>query len=229
MIATTMEQPPSPSGIILKEYGRNIQRIVDYILTIDDRERRTRFAYTLIELMKQINPSMRDAQDTYQKLWDHLYIMSDFNLDVDTPYLKPEKSIFDKKPMRVIYNTHKLFFKHYGRNVELLISKAIVLEDPAEKEAALLYIGRLMKRFYQAWNKENIDDEIIVQHLALMSNNKLSISVERVKSENLFDSYYKEPSREYKSNGNGYYNNNQNASGVNKKLRDNKKTKKGKD
>ncbi|WMJ74534.1 DUF4290 domain-containing protein [Cytophagaceae bacterium ABcell3] len=175
-------------GIILKEYGRNVQKIVKYILSIEDREKRSRFARTLVELMKQINPTMRDAQDTYQKIWDHLYVISGFKLDVDSPYPMPEVSILSRKPMKVEYNTHNLRFRHYGRNVELLIQKAIDTDDPEEKEAAISFVGKLMKRFYSAWNKESIDDEIIIEHLRILSNNKLDIDVEKVKSENLFDS-----------------------------------------
>jgi len=191
--------------IILKEYGRNIQNIVNYILKIEDKEKRSQFAKTLIELMRQINPAMRDAQDSYHKIWDHLYIMSNFKLDVDSPYPKPETSIFDKKPMRVAYNTQSLYFKHYGRNIELLISKAIELTDKEEQDAAIIYVGRLMKRFYASWNKENIDDAIIVEHLHIMSKNKLRIDVEKVKAEGLFDS---EKVKEYSkpSNGGGYSN-----------------------
>ncbi|HEY8401920.1 MAG TPA: DUF4290 domain-containing protein [Cytophagaceae bacterium] len=215
-------------GIVLKEYGRNIQKIVDYLLTIEDRDKRSRFAKTLIELMKQINPAMKDAQDYYGKLWDHLYIMSDFKLDVDSPYPKPEKSILDKKPMRVDYNMHNLHFKHYGRNIELLIQKAIDLQDPQEKEAAILYIGRLMKRFYSTWNKENIEDEVIVEHLINMSNGKLYIDVERVKAEGLFDSAkeYTRSSSYNSLNANGGNNNRRTINKGNNNSRENKQPRK---
>lgn len=220
------EQQEEP--IILKEYGRNTQNIVNYILTIEDRAKRSQYAKTLIELMKQINPGMRDAQDSYHKLWDHLYIMSDFKLDVDSPYPCPETSIFDKKPMRVEYNMHNLYFKHYGRNIELLIKKAIDLTDKEEQEAAIIYVGKLMKRFYGAWNKENIDDAVIVEHLHKMSNNKLKVDVNKVKAENLFDSQ-KEP-REYKNNisnkdnySNSNSNNRRNNNSNNRRPQDNKR------
>jgi hypothetical protein len=188
-----MERPDQDvKGIILKEYGRNIQKIVSYIKEIPDREKRSRYAKTLIELMKQINPAMRDAQDSHHKLWDHLYIMSNFDLDVDTPYPMPDKSVIGKKPMKVDYNLHQLHFKHYGRNIELLIQKAIDMPDKEEQEAAIIYIGKLMKRFYASWNKENIDDEVIVEHLTKMSKRNLMITVEKVKAGNLFDSVIKE-------------------------------------
>lgn len=183
-----MEFTDQSRGIILKEYGRNIQKIVEYLLTIEDRDKRSRFAYTLIELMKQINPNVRDSQENAQKIWDHLYIMSDFKLDVDTEFPMPEKSILDKKPMTVDYNNNNLKFKHYGRNVELLINRAIETEDPEEKEAAIIFIGKLMKRFYSAWNKENIEDDLIAQQLENISDRKLQVDLEKVKANNLFDS-----------------------------------------
>lgn len=192
-----MERPEEQNkGIVLKEYGRNTQKIVNYILKIEDREKRSRYAKTLVELMKQINPAMRDAQDYYGKLWDHLYIMSGFELDVDTQFPMPEKALLGKKPMTVAYNMHNLRFKHYGRNIELMIKKAIEMTDEEEKYAAILYIGKMMKRFYASWNKENVDDEVIVGHLASMSQNKLVIAVEKVKAGNLFDSN----TREYSGN-----------------------------
>ncbi|MFN6944901.1 MAG: DUF4290 domain-containing protein [Cytophagaceae bacterium] len=181
---TTAEQN---QDIILKEYGRNIQNIVKFILAIEDREKRSKYARTLIELMKQINPVMRDAQDSYQKLWDHLYIMSEFKLDVESPFPMPEVAVLGKKPMKVDYNTHQLYYKHYGKNIELLIGKAIEMENPEDKEAAIVYIARLMKRFYASWNKDNIEDELILEHLRKMSKNQLSIDLEKVKSGNLFD------------------------------------------
>ena len=188
-----MERPEEQNkGIILKEYGRNTQKIVNYILTIEDREKRSRFARTLIELMKQINPNMKDAQDSYQKLWDHLYIMSNFSLDVDTPYPMPEKSVFDKGPMRVEYNMNNLKFKHYGKNIELLIQKAIEKDSDQDRETSAIYIGKLMKRFYASWNKENIEDEVILEHLLLLSNNQLSLDINRIKSEGLFETNVKD-------------------------------------
>lgn len=198
-----MEVNDQSRGIILKEYGRNIQKIVEYLLKIDDREKRTRYAYTLIELMKQINPNIRD-QENPQKIWDHLYIMSNFSLDVDTEFPMPEKSILGKKPMKVAYNMNNLKFKHYGKNVELLIDKAIELTDPEEKEAAIIYVGRLMKRFYAAWNKENIEDDLIASQLELMSLGKLKVDLEKVKSNNLFDSNVREKDYTKMSGGNNY-------------------------
>lgn len=193
------QNAPQERGIIMKEYGRNVQKIVDYILTIEDREKRTRFAHTLIHLMKQINPHVKEHNETDQRLWDHLYIMSDFRLDVDSEFPMPERSILGRKPMKVDYNLHNLKFKHYGRNIELLIERAVNTEDPEEKEAATIYVGKLMKRFYASWNKENIEDEMIVSHIELMSGGKLGIDVEKVKANQLFDSQGRDRDRSERS------------------------------
>ncbi|QHT69795.1 DUF4290 domain-containing protein [Rhodocytophaga rosea] len=182
------------NDLILKEYGRNVQKLVDHIITIEDRDKRNKYAQILVELMRQIHPNMRDNQDYSNKLWDDLYILSQFNLEVDAPYPMPEKDALGKKPKMVAYNTHELHYKHYGRNVELLIEKAIAMENPDDRFNAIIYIGRLMKSFYGTWNKENVDDAVIVEHLREMSENKLNISLEKVKAENLFDASAKEKS-----------------------------------
>lgn len=179
-------------ALILKEYGRNMQMLIEHIRTIEDKEKRSESAHVLIELMKLINPSARETLETSQKLWDDLYIMSDFNLDVDGPYPKPEREILNKKPDRLGYKTSEIRFKHYGRNIKLLIEKAIELEDPEEKDAAVIHIGRLMKSFQNAWNRDNVDDDTIVKNIKLMSKGGLSIELDRVKSENLFESMVKE-------------------------------------
>lgn len=179
-------------ALILKEYGRNMQKLIEHIKTIEDKEKRSESAHVLIELMKLINPNAKDAQETSQKLWDDLFIMSDFDLDIDSPYPMPEREILNKKPERLGYKTTEIRFKHYGRNIKLLIDKARELEDPEEKEGAIIHIGRLMKSFQNAWNRDNVDDDTIVTNLKKMSNGELSIELSRVKADNLFDSMVKE-------------------------------------
>ena len=178
----------SKSGVILKEYGRNVQKLAEHIMTIEDRDKRTRYATTLIELMRQLNPSVRENNETTQKLWDDLFIMTNFALDVDAPYPKPEVDILTKKPERLSYNTDAVKYKHYGKNIEKMIGKAIAAEDEGERKAGTIFVGKLMKSFYQTWNKEGVDDEVIINNIKEMSGGKLDISVDEVKSKNLFDS-----------------------------------------
>ncbi len=178
----------SRSGVILKEYGRNVQKLAEHIMTVEDRDKRTRYATTLIELMRQLNPSVRENNETTQKLWDDLFIMTNFGLDVDAPYPKPEVDILTKKPERLSYNTDPVKYKHYGKNIEKMIGKAIATEDEEERKAGIILVGKLMKGFYQTWNKEGVDDDVIVKNLKEMSGGKLDISLDEVRKHNLFDS-----------------------------------------
>jgi hypothetical protein len=180
-------------NVILKEYGRNIQKLVAYIVKIEDREERNRFAYNLIELMRQINPNTRDSQDTQNKLWDDLYIMSRFSLDVDSPYPMPEKESIGKKPKPMAYTTHEISFRHYGRNVELLIARIFETEDQEEHYDGLVKIGKLMKSLYLTWNKDSVQDEIILKHMEKLANRDIDPELrERLVKENALELARKE-------------------------------------
>jgi CRISPR/Cas system-associated endonuclease Cas1 len=186
------EYNTSRKSVILKEYGRNIQKLVDHIKTIEDRDKRNAYAHALVELMRQINPAVKDTTENTQKLWDDLFIISRFDLDIDSPFPKPDKEILDRKPKKVAYSDYRIKYKHYGRNLQLMIDKAVKLEDESEKQAAVVYIGKLMKTFYTVWNKENVEDLVIVENMQELSKNQLEIDVNQVKEANLFETSYKE-------------------------------------
>jgi hypothetical protein len=176
------------SHLLLKEYGRNIQKIAQYICTIQDREERTQSAYSLVELMRQINPNTRDSQDYQNKLWDDLFIMSNFKLDVDSPFPIPAENILVRKPLSVPYNTNNLKFKHYGKTLEMMILKAFKVEDEIERFWAIVQMARLMKAFYISWNKDNVEDSTILENIETIARTKLGDAFyERVKSENLLE------------------------------------------
>lgn len=185
-----MEYNTSQPAIILKEYGRNVQNLVNYLKTIEDIEKRTDYAHTLIELMKQIAPTVREGE-TNQKLWDDLYIMSNFDIELNSPFPKPEEELLTKKPDRIPYVSNSIKYRHYGRNIELLVKEAIKKEDPQEREEAIIYIGKLMKSFYSSWNKEVIDDAVILDNIKTISGGELNIDLEKVKEDNLFEKLYK--------------------------------------
>jgi hypothetical protein len=178
--------------IILKEYGRNVQKLVEYIRSIPDKEKRTEMAFTLIELMKQLTPSVKEATpENPQRMWDDLYIIADFNLDLNNPFPVPQRDILFKKPKRMGYPQSSIRFKHYGKNIERLIKEAVKLENPQEREEAMIYLGKLMKTFYSNWNKETLDDSVIVNDIRSLSNGALSLNLERVREENLFEQLYR--------------------------------------
>lgn len=186
------EYNSSREPIILKEYGRNVQKLVNYIRTVPDKQKRTQLAITLIELIKQLAPVAKEAQENPQRMWDDLYIMADFNLDVDNPYTTPDRTILFKKPRKMEYPQNDVRFRHYGKNIERLVKEAVKKEDPKEREEAAIYLGKLMKTFYGAWNKETLDDSVIVKDLAIMSQGKLVLSLDKVREENLFEKLYRE-------------------------------------
>lgn len=189
MIGEYNTQRPS---IILKEYGRNVQKLVEYIRTVPSKEKRTELAYTLIELIKQLTPTMKDQPENPQRVWDDLYIIANFNLDVNSPYPVPEPSILFKKPDKVDYPQSQVRFKHYGKNIEKLVKEALKKEDPQEREDAIIYLGKLMKTFYGNWNKETLDDSVILKDIQDMSGGALKMTIEKVREDNLFEKLYKD-------------------------------------
>jgi hypothetical protein len=177
---------PEKQKLILKEYGKNIQRLVDHVTAIEDREKRTQSAYTVIEIIKQLNPTWKQEND--QKLWDDIYIMSDFKLDVDGPFPMPEKELLGKKPQTIGYPKGEVKFKHYGRNIEKLIEQAIEIENDEDQESAIIYIGQLMRSFHSTWNRDNFDDGIILDDIKTLSKGRLHIDLEKVRENALFES-----------------------------------------
>lgn len=178
--------------IILKEYGRNVQKLAEYIRNLPDINKRTELSHALIELMKQLTPSLKDQPEDPQRMWDDLYIVADFNLDINSPYPKPERDILFKKPDRVEYPQSNVRFKHYGKNIERLIKEAMKIENPQEQEDAVIYLGKLMKTFYSNWNKETLDDSVIVKDIREMSNGKLVLNIDKVREDNLFEKLYRD-------------------------------------
>jgi hypothetical protein len=188
--------------IILKEYGRNVQKLVEHIRNNPDKEKRTEMAYTLIELIKQLTPTIKDQPDNPQRVWDDLYIIADFNLDINSPFPVPERDILFKKPDRVDYPQSNVRFKHYGKNIEKLVKEALKIQDPQEREDAIIYLGKLMKTFYGNWNKETLDDSVILKDIQAMSGGALNMTIEKVREDNLFEKLYKERKGKLKPQGN---------------------------
>lgn len=163
-------------------------------MAIDSKEKRNSYAHTLVQLMTNINPNVKDATEYEQKVWDDLFIISNFQLDVDSPYPIPDANILERKPDRVLYHSNEIKYRHYGRSIEILIEQARKIEDPSEKESAVITIGKLMKSFYQTWNKDSIEDEQVLKNIKRMSDNELDIDIEKVKELKLFDMIRREKS-----------------------------------
>lgn len=163
----------------LPEYGRNIQIMVDYLLTIEDRDKRNRSAQTVIDVMGNLYPYLRDVAEFKHKLWDHLAIMSDFKLDIDYPYNPPTPDILTEKPKRVPYPQTNIRYKHYGFILESMIKKTTETEGE-EREVLIELLANHMKKSYLAWNKDAVDDEKIFLDLKELSRGKLDVSKDDV-------------------------------------------------
>jgi len=170
------EYNTSREHLILKEYGRHVQRIVANCMEIEDDVRRNEVAREIIELMGQLNPQLRNVEDFKHKLWDHLFIMSDYKLKVDSPYPIKSREEVEKKPERLAYPQSRIKYKHYGKNVESLVAKAIETEDPEKRMGFTACIGNFMKLVYQNWSKELVNDETIKNDLRLLSRGKLQVT-----------------------------------------------------
>jgi len=161
--------------LVLPEYGRNIQIMVEYLLTIGDREERNKAAKTVIAVMGNLNPHLRDVSDFKHKLWDHLAIISDFKLDIDSPYETPTKELLNETPNKIGYNQKPIKYKHYGHAISLMIDKAVEMEDGEEKHDLVQMIANHMKKSYLTWNREAVDDREIFTDLKTLSKGKLEV------------------------------------------------------
>ena len=159
----------------LPEYGRNVQKMIDFIKTIEDRDERNRAAKTVIQIMGNLNPHLRDYGDFKHKLWDHLAIIAQFELDIDSPYPPPEKEKLSEKPQKVEYKHGEVRFLHYGRVVEMMIEVAVEMADTKEREYLVILIANQMKKAAAGWNRGIVSDDIIFKDIIELSANKLSI------------------------------------------------------
>jgi hypothetical protein len=170
-----MDYNSNRAKLILPEYGRNIQNMVDYAVNIENKEERQKAAQTIIDIMGNLYPYLRDIPDFKHKLWDHIAIMSNFKLDIDFPYELPTKDILTSKPERVPYNSGNLKFRHYGQIVELMIKRAAEFEEGPQKESLIQMIADHMKKCYLTWNKETVDDERVMADFHALSKGKIDV------------------------------------------------------
>lgn len=169
-----MEYNTELSKLIIPEYGRNVQRMVEYLMTIEDKEKRNHQANAVIEVMGNLNPHLRDVPHFKHKLWDHLFIMSDFKLDVDTPYEKPEAEELAKKPEPMAYPQSKIRLRHFGKNILKMIDRAAEIEDEAVQNEMVVAICNHMKKSYVSWNNSSVEDVVIVNQFNKMANGKVT-------------------------------------------------------
>ena len=173
-----MQYNTQEKRLALPEYGRNIQNMVNYCVSLPDREERTLCANAIVNIMGNMFPHLRDVNDFKHILWDHLAIMSDFALDIDYPYEVLKREDLYIKPNKLPYSQGKITYKHYGKNLESMIKKAIQYEEGEQKEYLISLLANHMKKSFMVWNKENVEDRKIFKDLEILSGGKIVMDEE---------------------------------------------------
>jgi len=165
-------------ALIIKEYGRNVQELVKYALSIEDRDKRTKLAHIIISVMQQVNPNQNEDtpnEEYFKKLWNHIYMISEYKLDVDFPYEVSENEIVNHNPEHVDYKDNDIKYRFYGKNTELILKGLAEMEESPERLALLVAMANQMKEMYIAWNKSIVGDELIDKHIREITNNDLHL------------------------------------------------------
>ncbi|KFF23926.1 DUF4290 domain-containing protein [Chryseobacterium vrystaatense] len=211
-----MEYNTQRTQLHMPEYGRIIQQLVERCKELPTKEERSEMAMAIIDFMGQRNPQLRDEENYKHKLWDHLFILAEYDLDVDSPYPFPTREQLAEKPKRMEYPKLQGDFKFYGKSILQLIEKAIELEPGDEKEALIEVIANNMKKSYNVYNKEHVTDDVIFRHLKELSENRLDLTgIESLEKSKI---YYtsNNNSRNNSNNGRNNSNNGRNNSNTNK-------------
>lgn len=160
---------------MLPEYGRNVQNMIRHVMEIEDREERNRGAQAIIEVMGQLNPHLRDVDDFRHKLWTHLFIMSDFKLDVDSPYEIPKREMLDEKPQRMNYPKSHIKYGHYGQYTQRILESAADMESEDEKKYLSETMANFMKKQFLIHNNNAVENYVILEQLKELSKGELSL------------------------------------------------------
>lgn len=222
-----LEYNTERSKMLIPEYGRNVQKMVDHAISLTDREERNNVARAIVKVMGELNPHLRDVEEYKPKLWTHLFIMSEFQLDVDSPYPMPEKEKLAAKPGKVDYPQTRIKVGHYGKTVEKLIKIACEMEKGDERTALEKHCAALMKRFHLTFNSSSVEDEVILAHLTKLSDGAIQLSdISFLPNTNEILKANGVAAASQKSNFKGKNNNNKNRNSSNNKNRNNNKNRK---
>lgn len=173
-----MEYNTQRGHLRLREYGRHIQNLVEYAITIPEKDKRQDVVDHIVHIMGNLNPHLKNVEDFKHLLWDHLHIMADFTLDVESPYPLPEKEVLFAKPEPFPYPQKNTRFRHYGKNIMSMIEKAAEMEDGEKKTAYTKCIANYMKIVHNNWNSETVTDETIINDLEIISKGALQLGDE---------------------------------------------------
>lgn len=161
--------------LIIPEYGRHLQKMINHAKSRETKEERNKFAKSIINVMGNLQPHLRDVPDFQHKLWDQLFIMADFDIDVDSPFDKPEREVIQARPEPLKYPQNFPKYRFYGNNIKTMIDVAITWEEGEMKEALTFTIANHMKKCFLNWNKDTVEDAVIYNHLFELSDGKLNL------------------------------------------------------
>lgn len=170
-----LEYNSERSKLIIPEYGRHLQKMVEHAVAIEDEKERNKVAKSIIAVMGNMNPHLRDVPDFQHKLWDQIFIISDFKLDVDSPFPKPSRELLEEHPDPMTYPQNFPKYRFYGNNIKRMIDEAVKMEEGDLKEALILAIANHMKKSYLNWNRETVDDDVIFEHLRELSGGTINL------------------------------------------------------
>ena len=173
-----MEYNTEREKIVISEYGRNIQVMIRHLMDIEDRKQRTEAAYFIVNVMAQMNPQVKESNDYMHKLWDHLHIIANYELDIDGPYPKPTPDMQKKKPEHVGYQKNNIRYGHYGQYIYDVVKKVKEMEEGPKKQAILINIANQMKRDYLNWNRDTVNDLLILDDLYKISGEEIALPME---------------------------------------------------
>ncbi len=199
-IVENLEYNTERSKLFIPEYGRHFQKMVDHAVSIADREERNKEAKAIISVMGNLQPHLRDVPDFQHKLWDQLFIMADFKLDVDSPFPITSKEVLQQRPEPLEYPQNHPKYRFYGNNIKRMIDVAVSWEKGDMRSGLEYAIANHMKKCYLTWNKDTVEDTAIFAHLKELSNGEIDLARD---GENLTESGQFLKNRQAKSNRNG--------------------------
>ncbi|HBK72218.1 MAG TPA: DUF4290 domain-containing protein [Flavobacteriaceae bacterium] len=198
-----LEYNSAREHLIIPEYGRHVQKLVNHCIALETKEERNKMANAIIDVMGNLQPHLRDVPDFKHKLWDQIFIMSDFKLDAESPYNTPSQEELTAKPDKLGYPKSASKYKFYGNNIQTMIDTALTWEEGDLKEALVFTISNHMKKCYLNWNKDTVDDEVIFKHLTELSGGKINLSTADETLSESKNLLRKKVSNKHKNNNNG--------------------------
>ncbi len=204
-----MEYNTTRNELAMREYGRHIQKMIEHVVSIEDPERRQANSYAVIELMGFLNPHLKNVEDFRHKLWDHLFFISDFKLDIKSPYPIPTRETLKSKPKPMPYPKRHPKFSHLGKNLEIVIDKALKEQNPEKRLGFANAVAYYMKLTYNNWHKELVHDDAIQSELTSITNGQLTftntpfVKAYRPMQDNRDRDGYNNPRGKYQQRGGG--------------------------